>query len=135
MDGSRPCGGVRLDGTEQRASLTGRPGGGGGGKENGPRGAQRAETEGRALEVDGERKGRLRTHAVLERDAAGARTSGDATRWLGRRDTGSVGHPASREAVERLKELHDRVRTAVDEGLAGMRWQMCIPLLALNLRA
>ena len=45
------------------------------------------------------------------------------------------GHSAGREAVERVKELYDRVRTAVDEGLAGMRWQMCILLLALNLRA
>ena len=45
------------------------------------------------------------------------------------------GHSAGREAVERVKEFYDRVRTAVDEGLAGMRWQMCILLLALNLRA
>ena len=45
------------------------------------------------------------------------------------------GHSAGREAVEQVKELYDRVRTAVDEGLAGMRWQMCILLLALNLRA
>ena len=45
------------------------------------------------------------------------------------------GRPAGREAVEQVKELYDRVRTAVDEGLAGMRWQMCILLLALNLRA
>ena len=48
---------------------------------------------------------------------------------------GPWGHSAGREAVERVKELYDRVRTAVDEGLAGMRWQMCILLLALNLRA
>ena len=46
-----------------------------------------------------------------------------------------VRHPAGRETVELVKEFYDRVRTAVDEGLAGMRWQMCILLLALNLRA
>ena len=44
-------------------------------------------------------------------------------------------HSAGREAVERVRELYDRLRTAVDESLAGMRWQMCILLLALNLRA
>ena len=39
---------------------------------------------------------------------------------------------AGREAVERVKELYDRV---CGRRLVGMGWQMCILLLALNLRA
>ena len=75
-------------------------------------------------------------------DHLGDRASGDrggAVRGAaGRRARLSAldrGHSAGREAIEQVKELYDRVRTAVDEGLAGMRWQMCILLLALNLRA
>ena len=78
----------------------------------------------------------------LEADHLGDRASGDrggAVRGAAGRRAGlsapEGGHPAGRETVERVKELYDRVRTAVDEGLAGMRWQMCILLLALNLRA
>ena len=80
---------------------------------------------------DAARGGHLGDHAPGDRGGA---VRGAAGRRAGR-STLDRGRPACLEAVEQVKELYDRVRTAVDEGLAGMRWQMCILLLALNLRA
>ena len=80
---------------------------------------------------DAARGGHLGDHAPGDRGGA---VRGAAGRRAGR-STLDRGRPACLEAVEQVKEFYDRVRTAVDEGLAGMRWQMCILLLALNLRA
>ena len=59
---------------------------------------------------------RIQTTAALDMDIEGGPVRGAARRLPGPSAL-EGGHPTSREAVERVKELYDRVRTAVDAGL------------------